>query len=199
MVRKTLFCVLVSSACRLAGSSGPPVLAEYPRAGMGTAGPADSAENPLFRYTRTEALSTVVLRDDHENIDCRSPSGFLERLRAVLRETDLGAGTCTVAVLSPTDESGTSLEYRCPLELAGPLCTDYFEAAVWLELELEDGPKPYVATYSLVGVSKGYRKCKPDPMKPAFVNEQAVRKIRGDSYAGSRAGALFERYAAVCR
>lgn len=154
--------------------------------------------DPLFKYTKTEALATVELRDDHTTRACRSPQAFLGAVKATLVKTNPSAGLCSASVVSPMAESGVTLMYHCPLKIITKYCVELFEGIVWLELVREKGPKPYVATYSLVGISKGYIKCRPHSDKVPYANEEAVRRLDGSSQPGMLGGSVFEHHAKEC-
>ncbi len=168
---------------------------------LGTIDEAGSAADPLFPYTRNEALATVVLRDDHAKRACRSPKEFLGALKTAINSTSPGVKKCQASVVNSTPESGVSLTYHCQLkkERRGS-CVEYFEGNVWLELTHEEGPKPsYVMTFSLLGTSRGYRKCSRNPGSLSFVNEEAVRELKGGPRDERRSGdSVFELQAEEC-
>jgi hypothetical protein len=153
----------------------------------------------LFPYTRTEALATVELREDHPNPGCRSPLALLRTLRGDLQGFALEDGTCVATLAMPAQDTGASLQFRCPVRRTGRLCTEYFQGFVWLTLEAEASLRPYSATYSLEGVSRGYLRCQPAPELPNIAVDESTRKLPADAPGLKQLdGSLFTARTADC-
>lgn len=153
----------------------------------------------LFPYTRTEVLAAVALREDHPNPTCRSPLGLLRALRGDLQRFTLDDGACVATLAAPGQDIGASLQFRCPVRRTGRLCTEYFQGFVWLTLESETALRPYSATYSLEGVSRGYLHCRRPPELPNITTDESTRKLPAEDLGYKRLdGTLFSSRAADC-
>lgn len=174
---------------------GEPPPVDFPDKEAGQGGQHDA----FFARSGVESLAAVALREDHPKPACRSPLGFLRTLRSDLQGLDREIGACVVTLASPDVDAGASLQFRCPVRHTGRLCTEYYQGFVWLTLESEASLRPYSATYTLEGISRGYVHCRRSPEQPNTSAEESTRKLpEVDSEAMPLDGALFTRRAEDC-
>lgn len=158
--------------------------------------PGLTAPNPQFQ-TEPNELTSFVLRSDHPISDCRTPVDFIQMVSSKVRESDLGAGACVTWITPPNVWTGVVLGFRCPTRADGWLCSEIFEAMVWPVLAREMNYDPYVAKYSLQGISRRYRRCRRSDQRPELINEQAVRPTNAPFEGVSED--LFAKIGRVCR